>query len=87
MTRGGASIGPVAEEASISQIELGDVVQMSFDGTDWNHSPIVVGFLRRPVLRPADVLVAAHSYDAFNRPLSTYDYKGIRFLHFVGVRK
>lgn len=87
MTRDERSAGPVAEETSISQIGLGDVVQMSFDGSTWNHSPVVVGLMRRPALRPADVLVAAHSYDAFNRPLSTYDYKGIRFLHFIGVRK
>ena len=63
------------------------LVQLSFDGENWNHSPVVVRLLRRPALRPADVLIAAHSYDAYNRPLSTYDYQGIRFLHFIGVRQ
>ena len=87
MTRSETTIGPVAQDASISQMELGDVIQLSFDGENWNHSPVVVGLLRRPALRPADVLIAAHSYDSDNRPLSTYDYQGIRFLHFIGVRK
>lgn len=87
MTRKERSAGPVAQEASISQMEPGDVVQLSFDGIHWNHSPIVVRLLRSPALRPADVLIAAHSYDAYNRPLSTYDYQAIRFLHFIGVRK
>ena len=31
------------------------------------------------------VLVAAHSYDADNRPLSTYSYQDIRFLKIFGV--
>ena len=87
MTREAQNPGPVALNASISQLELGDVVQLSFDGENWNHSPVVVRLLRRPALRPADVLIAAHSYDAYNRPLSTYDYQGIRFLHFIGVRR
>lgn len=87
MTRKTASVGPVAQEATISQILPGDVIQLSFDGESWNHSPIVVRLLRRPPLKPSDVLVAAHSYDADNRPLSTYDYQAIRFLHFIGVRK
>lgn len=87
MTREDASVGPVAVDATISQLEPGDVVQLSFDGEKWNHSPVVVRLLRQPALWPADVLIAAHSYDSDNRPLSTYDYQSIRFLHFTGVRK
>lgn len=87
MTRDEASVGPVAQEASISQMEPGDVIQLSLDGERWNHSPVVVGLLRQPARRPSEVLIAAHSYDSDNRPLSSYDYRGIRFLHFTGVRK
>ena len=87
MTREAATTGPVAQNASISQMEPGDVIQLSFDGENWNHSPVVVALLRRPALRPADILIAAHSYDSDNRPLSTYDYQAIRFLHFIGVRR
>lgn len=87
MTRKEATAGPVAQESSISQMEPGDVIQLSFDGERWNHSPVVVQVLRQGAVQPSDVLIAAHSYDADNRPLSTYDYRAIRFLHFVGVRK
>ena len=85
MTREAQNPGPVALNASISQLELGDVVQLSFDGENWNHSPVVVRLLRQPALRPADILIAAHSYDADYRPLSTYEYRKIRFLHITGV--
>ena len=87
MTRAESTVGPVAKDVPISQILPGDVVQLSFSGESWNHSPVVVALLRQPALQPADVLIAAHSYDADNRPLNTYDYKAIRFLHFIGVRK
>ena len=32
------------------------------------------------------ILVAAHSYDALDRPLSSYDADVLRFLHIEGVR-
>ena len=67
MTRGAETIGPVAREVSISQMEPGDVVQLSFDGEEWNHSPVVVRLLRQPAMQPSDVLIAAHSYDSDNR--------------------
>ena len=86
MTRKEESAGPVAVEAAIAQIQPGDVIQLSFDGEGFQHTPVVVGIRRGPT-QPSDILVAAHSYDADNRPLDTYSYKGIRFLHFVGVRK
>ena len=87
MTRGELTAGPVAIDAAIGQLLPGDVVQLSFDGENWNHSPVVVRLLRQPAIQPSDVLIAAHSYDSDNRPLNTYDYRGIRFLHFLGVRK
>ncbi len=87
MTRTAPTVGPVAVDASIGQLLPGDVVQLSFSGDTWEHSPVVVKLLRIPALQPADVLIAAHSYDSDNRPLSSYDYMGIRFLHFTGVRR
>ena len=33
----------------------------------------------------ADILVAAHSFDADDRPLSTYEFVRARFLHIGGV--
>lgn len=85
MTRTEETVGPTARAVSIAHLLPGDVVQLSFDGERWNHSPVVVRLLRKPALQPADVLIAAHSYDSDNRPLNTYDYRAIRFLHFVGV--
>lgn len=84
MTRSDESEGPIAIETTIDQIQPGDVVQLSFTGEDWNHTPVIVQ-VSDPY--PHGILVAAHSYDADNRPLSSYQYKNIRYLHFIGVRK
>lgn len=84
MTRPQATRGPVAVETDITKMEPGDVVQISFNGESYAHSPVVVAVIKNPVT-PASILIAAHSYDADNRPLNTYPYKKLRFLHFIGV--
>lgn len=86
MTRQAQDRGPVAVDAAIGDIRLGDVIQLSFNGKVWHHTPVVVQLLRTPPVEPGDILIAAHSYDADNRPLDTYSYQDIRFLHFLGVR-
>ena len=56
-----------------------------FDGETYRHSPIVVS-VGYPVT-PENVLIAAHSYDADNRPLSSYEYQKARFVHITGVMR
>ena len=81
LTRERTGLGPAAREVSRSEMQPGDIVQLSFDGVRFAHSPIVVELSAR------DLLVAAHSYDADYRPLATYEYRAIRFLHVTGVWK
>ena len=78
---GNDGAGPFAREVPLSQIEIGDIVQLGRATGDFYHSPVVVGFSR------GQILVAAHSYDAFNKPLSSYNYEQVRGIHILGVRK
>ena len=72
-------VGPRAVEVDLSEIEDADLIQLDFDGDgDFDHTPIVVD---RGLGTPDTVLVAAHSYPALDRPLSTYNYRNIRCLH------
>ena len=82
-TRKTFSIGPVGEVSALEQMRPGDIVQLSFKGGSFQHSPVVVAVGEVPSLE--NVLVAAHSYDADNRPLSTYEFRDIRFLHITGT--
>jgi len=85
LTRAASSVGPVAEEVGLEELLPGDVVQLSVDGVTFTHTPVVVSAYR--ARRTSQVLLAAHSYDSDNRPLSTYEYQKLRCLHIVGVNK
>ncbi len=76
----GNGVGPFAADVSLNELQIGDFIQLGRQTGDFYHTPVVVGF--------ADgmPLLAAHSYDAYNRPLSTYRYDLIRCIHILGVR-
>lgn len=76
-------VGPVAVEADISLAEPGDIVQLSFDGWSFVHSPVIVSVGENP--SPDNILVAAHTYDSDNRPLNSYPYIRFRLLHITHV--
>ena len=75
--------GPIGEKCAIEDLLPGDLVQLSFDGESFHHCPVVVA--AHSPASPENILLAAHSYDADNRPLSSYVYQDVRFLHIVGV--
>jgi hypothetical protein len=79
-TNGGA--GPKAEEVSLYDIEPGDIIQLSFNGRDFAHSPVVV---ETGAHTPSTVLLAAHTNDSDMRPLATYMYQEIRCLHITDI--
>ena len=83
LTRGQVSAGPVAASARLEALEPGDFVQLRFGQARFGHTPVVVS-VGRP-LSLDNILVAAHSYDADFRPLSTYHFDEIRFLHILGA--
>lgn len=76
----GLGVGPFAVEVELDGLEIGDFVQFGRDTGDFYHTPIVVGF-------SGDTpLLAAHTYDAFNRPLTSYSFARLRCLHIIGAR-
>jgi len=83
LTRRTPSVGPVGEECALEDLRPGDIIQLSFKGGEFQHCPVVVS-VRVPAA-PENVLIAAHSYDADYRPLSTYEYRDIRFIHITGT--
>ena len=77
---GNMGVGPFGRETDAAALLVGDAVQLGRDENDFYHTLLVVG------REGEDLLVAAHSDDAFARPLSTYVYNLARFLHIEGVR-
>ena len=76
----GSGTGPFALETSIDGLEIGDFVQLGRETGDFYHTPVVVGFSN------GTPLIAAHSNDAFNRPLTSYSFERLRCLHILGAR-
>ncbi len=76
---GGA--GPYGRDAMIAMtVEPGDVIQLRNTDGEYYHTLIVSGFT------DSDILVCAHSDDALDRPLSTYNYASLRGIHIDGAR-
>jgi hypothetical protein len=77
-------VGPYGSETEISKVEKGDFVQLIIDQNDFQHTVIIVSVGEQPTIN--NILVAAHYIDSDNRPLSSYNFTGIRFLKIEGVR-
>ena len=73
-------IGPFGREVRAREVELGDFIQLADEAGDYYHTLIITGF------EPNDILICAHTDDALNRRLSTYNYSSLRFIHIDGVR-
>lgn len=74
--------GPSAREILLEEILPGDIIQLSFDGTRYAHSLLVVATGRRPA--EDHVLIATHTQDSDYRPLSTYAFSKYRCLKING---
>lgn len=72
--------GPFVQEAALEELEIGDVIQLGNSTGQFYHSLLITGFSN------GNVLVAAHTNDAYNRPLSSYSYVYARYLHVLGIR-
>ena len=77
------SPGPFAAETGLSELMPGDFVQLRFQAEGFGHTPIVVETGFPPTLE--HTLTASHSADSDWRPLSSYEFTQIRFLHVLGA--
>ena len=73
------SVGPYAHRVPQEEALPGDIVQLGTASGDFYHLPVITAVT-------PEILVAAHTYDSLDRPLSTYQYGMARFLHIDGVR-
>ena len=73
------SIGPYAHVVTEAEAQPGDIVQLGNSNGRFYHTPVITQ--TNPM-----ILVAAHTYDALDRPLVSYTYYTARFLHIDGVR-
>ncbi len=80
VNRVGEGYGPFAEERDVRELDVGDFVLLSNEKEVYFHSTVVVGF------KGKEPLLASHSRDAFELPLSRFDYNEAKGLHVLGYR-
>lgn len=73
--------GPVGENSNMAEVQIGDIVQLSFNGTNFTHSLLIVK------KDNGNIYTASHTFDAYERNLNSYLYKKIRFIHIKGINK
>ena len=72
--------GPFGTQVPLDCAQVGDIIQLSFNGTQFTHSCMVMGVA-------PEITVAQHTFDYVARPLSTHNYKSIRLIKITGVNK
>lgn len=77
--------GPYGRVAKQEELELGDIVQLSFDGYKFEHTLVIVNIENRFNLY--GIKIASHTFDTYNKSISEYIYKKIRFIHIQNVRR
>ena len=68
-------VGPHGTICDKKDVEISDIIQLGDNYNNFYHSLFVVK------KDTSDIYVATHTFDAYNRKLSTYSYESIRFIH------
>lgn len=82
---GNMGAGPFGRNVPVTEVRPGDILQFRNDRDVFQHTPVITE-IRGIVPSVNNIIVAAHSYDCACRPLSSYVYEEIRFIHIEGVR-
>lgn len=72
-------VGPHGKIAARDELLPGDIVQLGRNDGLFYHTPVVLSVMN------GEIYVAAHSFDALWRPLSSYSYSRIRYIHIENV--
>lgn len=70
-------VGPNGEKTNIDNLDIGDVIQLSFNGTTYTHSLIVV----QNGNNVNNTLIATHTYDTFGKSVAEYTFEKYRCMH------
>ena len=74
--------GPRGTEVSQNGIEVGDIVQLSFNGLTFEHSLFIINITGSSL---NDIAVAAHNYDVLGKKVGEYNFSKYRFVHIKNV--
>ena len=76
-------VGPIGRKAKLEELQIGDIAQLSFDGIRFGHTLVIVNI--DDILILDNIYIASHTYDSYNRRISSYTFKDIRFIHINNI--
>ncbi len=79
------SVGPYGVETDLSQLEAGDFIQLSNNGSNYTHSLILTRIDNTDASTP-NYYVCAHTYDVYEKNLFDYNFKTMRCVHILNGR-
>ena len=71
------SNGPYGSETTIDKLDIGDIIQLNFDGNKYSHSLVIIQNSKNI----EDTLVATHTFDTFGKKVSDYNFYNYRCIH------
>lgn len=81
---GNEGVGPFGEDAELRNCLPGDIIQLANERGEFYHTLVLtairVGFFGRRYY------VSAHSRDAYQKSLASYDFEDLRCIHILGAR-
>ena len=77
-------IGPYGKEINQSNIKLGDIAQLSFDGQKFGHTLIIVNVDNKSL---EGIKIASHTFDNYGKSIAEYTFQKVRFIQIEGVRE
>jgi len=80
-----SDMGPVGVEVPMEEMQPGDISQFANETGRFTHSQVIVSVGKTPALD--NILVCTHTYDSLDRPLFTYEFTKIRFIHIEEVER
>ena len=69
--------GPFGKETTIDKLEIGDIIQLNFNGNKFSHTLVVVQNSQNIM----NTLVSAHSDDVFGKRVIDYKFNNYRCIH------
>lgn len=79
LLRMSGSSGPLGKIVSLNEVEEGDIIQLRQNPTHFNHTVIVTKVVGN------EIYVCAHSNDALDRKLSSYQYFALMPIKIIGI--
>lgn len=71
--------GPKGKAVNIDKLNVGDIIQLSFDGVKFSHTLVVI----KNGIGIYNTYIAAHTDDVFGKGIYEYNFKKYRCVHIL----